>query len=69
MNDRWVNNDAWDVKEIYNRAPRSALHECEPTPAVKRFWRRHDHTVALLLVINGVTVLVLLAMLAYGRCY
>jgi hypothetical protein len=29
---RWVNDEVWQEREIYNRAPRSAIVECKRTP-------------------------------------
>jgi len=57
MNERWVNDEVWQEREIYNRAPRSALIECEPSTGT-RCIRAVRAAIRFILIVGLLTVII-----------
>jgi len=59
MDGRWVENDVWQEKEYYNRAPRPCLVECDRLR--RKRWAVARWAVKIM-IIGGLVWIMLLAM-------
>ena len=60
MNERWVNDEVWQEREIYNRAPRPALIECEPSVGTRCV--RIVRVIARFMLVVGVMTMAVVGM-------
>jgi hypothetical protein len=60
MAGRWVSDEVWQERDIFNRAPRPALIECEPSRGTVCV--RVVRSVLQFLLIGGLLALIILGM-------
>jgi hypothetical protein len=63
---RWPDNGVWEPKDAYNRAPRPALTECEPSRKLARRLRITRWVVKFVLF-GGFFVVVMIGLFYFAR--
>jgi len=63
----WPDNNVWEERDVYNRAPRPAIIECEPLNSCSSIrWRVIRSTVKVLLM-GGFFLVVMVALFYWAK--
>lgn len=64
---RWPDNDVWEQRDAFNRAPRPALIECEPVHHKRQRYMRIVRWVIKFVLFGGFLLIVMVGLFYFAK--